>query len=140
MSRQATPPAQERPKRVPLAGRNRLNVKNKDPNFVYRYVNANLENDPDRLERMKEAGYELVPRAEAGSLGDNRVDNPSPIGSEASIAVGQGTRAVLMRQRKEWFDEDQAAKQAEVDAIEQTMRRESKSDYGTLEFLNPKAR
>jgi len=140
MSRQANSPAQERPKRVPLAGRNRLHVKNKDPNFVYRYVNANLENDPDRIERMKEAGYELVPREEAGELGDKRVDNSSPIGSTASIAVGQGTRAVLMRQRKEWFDEDQSAKQAEVDAVEQTMRRESKSDYGTLELINPKNR
>lgn len=125
---------QERPTRVPLSGRNRLAIKDKDPNYVYRYVNANLENDPDRVERMQEAGYELVPKAEAGSLGDNKVDNSSPIGSSASISVGQGTRAVLMRQRKDYYEEDQRAKQAELDALEKTMRGESKSDYGTLDL------
>lgn len=133
-----TSPAQERPTRVPLAGRNRLAVKNKEDGYVYRYVNANLENDPDRIERMMEAGYELVPREQAGALGDNKVDNSSPMGSAASISVGQGTRAVLMRQRKDWFDEDQREKMKEVDAIEQTMRRDSKSDYGTLEVTNPR--
>lgn len=134
MSRQADSKTPERPKRVPLATRNRLNVKDKDPNYVYRYVNANDQHDPDRVERMKEAGYELVPRNQGGALGDNRVDNSSPMGSTASINAGQGKIAVLMRQRKEWFDEDQASKQSEVDAVEQSMRRESKSDYGTLDL------
>lgn len=140
MSRQSQAPAQERPKRTPLAGRNRLAVKDKDPNFVYRYVNANLENDPDRIERMKEAGYELVPRSQAGSLGDNKVDNSSAIGSTASISVGQGIRAVLMRQRKEWYEEDQQAKQAEVDAVEKTIQGGSKSDYGAVELTFDKGR
>jgi hypothetical protein len=132
-----TSPAQVRPSRVPLSGRNRLAVKNKDEGYVYRYVNANLENDPDRIERMKEAGYELVSRDVAGKLGDNRVDNSTPIGSTASISVGQGTRAVLMRIRKDWYDEDQSVKQREIAALEQTMKSESKADYGKL---NPNAR
>ena len=137
MSRQANSTAPVRPTRVPLAGRNRLNVKDKEPGYVYRYVNANLADDPDRVERMKEAGYEIVPRAEAKVLGDNRVDNSTSIGSGASISVGGGTRAILMRQREDWYKEDQRAKQSEVDAIEQTMKRDSKSDYGKL---NPNAR
>ena len=132
-----TLPTQARPTRIPLAGRNRLAVKDKDEGYVYRYVNANLENDPDRIERMQEAGYEIVPRKQAGSLGDHRIDNATPIGSAGSISVGQGTRAVLMRVRKEWFEADQAEKQKEVDAVEQTMRKESKADYGKL---NPNAR
>jgi hypothetical protein len=87
---------------------------------------------------MKEAGYEIVPRAASGKLGDDRVDNASSMGSAAEISVGQGTKAILMRQRKEFYDQDQATKQAEIDAIERTMKRESKSDYGTLEVVNPR--
>jgi hypothetical protein len=132
-----TSPTQVRPSRVPLSGRNRLAVKNKEEGYVYRYVNANLENDPDRVERMQAAGYEIVPQAVAGKLGDSRVDNATPIGSSASIAVGQGTRAILMRIRQDWYKEDQNTKQHEIDAIEQTMRSESKADYGKL---NPHAR
>lgn len=140
MSRVPSSPAQERPsrpQRTPLAGRNRLAVKNKEDGYVYRIVNANLENDPDRVERMQEAGYELVPSEKVGRVGDKRVDDPSPLGTASSISVGQGTRAVVMRIRKDWYDEDQRAKQAELDEIEQTMKRESKSDYGTLD-LNPR--
>jgi hypothetical protein len=138
MSRQPDSKTQERPKRVPLSGRKVFGKENKDPNYVYRYVNANLEKDPERVARFKEAGYEIVPRGVAGDLGDNKVDSATPMGSVAELSVGQGTKAVLMRQRKEWYLEDQSAKQAEVDAIEQTMRRESKSDYGTLDVMNPK--
>lgn len=133
----ATDLAPVRPKRVPLAGRNRLKVKDQDPDKSYRYVNANDEHDPDRVERFLEAGYTLVPRRQSGTLGDNKVDNTSPMGSVAEVSVGQGMKAVLMAQPREWYDEDQRAKMAELDAIERTMKSESKSDYGTLNTNAP---
>jgi hypothetical protein len=132
MSRPSNSPAQERPKRTPIGRGNRLKVEKKEDGYTYRYVNTNLEKDPDRVARFMEAGYEIVPKASSGSLGDKRVDNPSPLGSSATLSVGQGTQAVLMRIRKDWYEEDQRAKQADIDAIEQTMSKDAKSDYGTI--------
>ena len=119
----------ERPKRVPLAGRSRLAIKNQDPNYHYRIVNANLESDPDRVTNLQEQGYEVVPRGGADT-GDKRVDNPSALGSAGQISVGQGTKAVVMRIRKDWFQEDQAAKQEEINKTEREA--DKRADYGKL--------
>lgn len=132
MSRPSNSQTQERPKRTPVGRGNRLKVENKEPGYTYRYVNTNLEKDPDRVARFLEAGYEIVPKASAGNLGDKRVDNPSSLGSSATLSVGQGTQAVLMRIREDWYKEDQRDKQAELDALEQTMSRDAKSDYGSI--------
>ena len=121
--------ASARPQRTPLAGRNRLSVKDRDPNYIYRIVN----DQDDRISRLLEQGYEIDPNA---SVGDKRVDNPSSLGSTSTVSVGQGMKAVVMRQRKEWFEEDQRTKQAQIDEVESTMKTDSKrgSDYGDLEY------
>lgn len=131
MSRTANSPAQARPTRTPLNSRQRLSVRNREAGYVYRIVNANLEDDPDRVARFMEAGYELVPKDKGGSVGDAKVDNPTSLGSASEISVGQGTKAVLMRIREDWYKEDQAAKQREIDEIERTMK-QGKADYGTF--------
>lgn len=120
MTRQATPQpvASARPRRTPLSTRNRLDVKNKEDGYVYRIVN-DVE---DNVNRRIEQGYELVPKEAAGMVGDKRVDNISAPGSSSYLSVGQGTKATVMRIRKEWYDEDQAAKQTSVDDTEQTMK------------------
>jgi hypothetical protein len=43
-----------------------------------------------------------------------------------------------MRQREDFYKEDQAAKQAEIDELEQTMKREAKekADYGSIDLKN----
>ena len=125
--------ASARPKRTPIGSRNRLSIRNREDGYVYRIVNANLENDLDRVDAFLEQGYELVPKDKIGTVGDKRVDNASSLGSSSLISVGQGTKAVVMRIRKELYDEDQAAKQAEIDAPEQTMRKGS-GDYGKVEI------
>ena len=124
--------ASARPTRVPLSARNRLSVKNKEDGYVYRIVN-DVE---DRVERLLEAGYEIVPADKAGQVGDKRVDSPTSLGSASSISVGKGTRAVVMRQRDNFYKEDQAAKQHEIDAVEQTMQGDAQkaSDYGDFSF------
>ena len=117
----------ERPKRVPVVGRSRLAIRNQDPNYHYRVVNANLESDPDRIENLKEMGYEVV---EKGDTGEKRVDTPSALGSAGLISVGQGTKAVVMRIRKEWYKEDQDAKQEEINKTEREA--DKRADYGKL--------
>lgn len=127
----------ERPRRAPLEGRSRLKIRNMDPNYHYRIVNCNLENDPDRVQDLLELGYEIVPREAVGDVGDKRVDNPSAQGSAGQISVGQGTKAVVMRIPKEWFQEDQKAKQEEIDRTEQRVAKEG-ADYGNVTITHTK--
>lgn len=122
----------ERPKRTPLSGRNRLYIKDRDPNYFYRIVNVNLESDPDRIQNLIDMGYEIVPREKIGTVGDSKVDNPSALGSAGQISVGRGTKAIVMRIPLEWYKEDQAAKQAENDVHESSAK--NSADYGSVTF------
>jgi len=128
----ATAEASARPRRTPLSRRNRLSVQNKEPGFVYRIVN----DTDDRVSQMQEQGYELCEKAQVGAIGDKRVDNTASIGSIAHFSVGQGMKAVVMRIRDEWYKEDQAVKQQEVDAIEAAMKQEAREagDYIPKQF------
>jgi hypothetical protein len=131
MEKQLTPKRQSgRPSRTSLGRRNRLDVRDRDPNYQYRIVNANLESDPDRVERLLEIGYEIVPAKKVGQVGDKRVDEPSAIGSASSVSVGKGTKGIVMRIPKEYYEEDQAAKQAEIDEVEQAQK--NRADYGSM--------
>jgi len=123
--------ASARPRRSPLASRNRLSVKNKEAGFVYRIVN----DVDDRVALLQEQGYEICTNESVGAVGDKRVDNPTPLGSSSHISVGQGVRAVVMRQKEEYYKEDQAIKQRQIDELEATMSKE-KSDYGSIEIKN----
>lgn len=130
MSRELTSKSPSgRVKRTPITVRNRLSVKDQDPAYHYRVVN----DVDDRILQFKENGYEVV---ENTKVGDKRVDNASSLGSASAISVGQGTKAVVMRIRKDWFEEDQAAKLAQVKAVEDTMKQDAKkaSDYGSLDI------
>lgn len=103
-----------RPRRTPIGRRNKLSVENKDPNYVYRIVN-----DIDgRVQDMIDRDYEIVLDAK---VGDKRVDSVSSLGSATQIAVGKGVKAIVMRKRKDWHDEDQALKQKEIDDLEASM-------------------
>lgn len=136
MTRQTTPmAASARPHRTPLSQRNRLSIRNREPGYQYRIVNTNLEKDPDRVQGFLDMGYEIVPAEAAGATGDKRVDNPSPLGSSSQLSVGQGTKAVVMRIRDDWYKEDQAEKQANIDRSEQSMQAEARRTglYGKLQ-------
>lgn len=106
-------------KRTPIGVRNRLSVKDQDPNYHYRVVNAyDADGNPtNKVEARLEQGYEFV----TTKVGDTRVDNPSSLGSATEISVGGRARAVIMRIPKEYYDEDQAAKQAQIDELEASM-------------------
>lgn len=118
-----------RPKRTPISGRNILTVKGKEPGYEYRIVN----DAGDRIEMFKDAGWELVDSKDV-TVGDRRVDRTTSEGSKAQVSVGQGTKAFVMRIPKEYYDEDQAAKNKQIDALEESMKKQalSGSDYGDI--------
>ncbi len=119
-----------RTRRTPINGqRSVLGVKGKDPAYSYRIVN----DVGDRINEFLERGYEVV-TDNSVTVGDKRVAIPSQAGSAVEVSVGQGTKAFLMRIKKEWHDEDQAAKNAKVDAIENQMKAETRKDgnYGYI--------
>lgn len=122
----------QRVNRVPVSGqRDILTVKHeKDPNFVERIVN----DKPGRIDKFLAAGYEIV--TTPTEIGDPRVGTPTPEGSPVKISVGRGQQAYLMRQPKEFYEEDQKAKESEIKAREESMK-DAKSDgrYGKVEIF-----
>lgn len=128
-NKEATKAASGRTKRVPVAGKQPLAVRGKEAGFHYRIVN----DTDDRILTFKDAGYEVV-TSEDTTVGDKRVDRPSEPGSVKHISVGGGTRAVLMRIPDDWYEEDQAAKQIRIQALEDATKRDALSGhYGKLD-------
>lgn len=107
--------AKVRPKRTPISKRNILSVEGKDPNYHYRIVN----DTGDRIQAFKDAGYETVLASDV-RIGDKRINSATPEGSVAQVSVGGGQKALLMRIPKEWYEEDQATKQTEINRLEQS--------------------
>lgn len=122
----------ERKERTPVGGaRDVLTVNGKDPNYVYRWV----LDAPGRVTRFEQGGYEVV--TDALEIGQRTVDRESKVGSAVTKASGSGGTLVLMRILKEWYDEDQQAKQDRIDDLEATMRQEATqrdSDYGKFDI------
>ena len=120
--------ATKRAERKPLFKRGPQSVNgDKDPNFEYRFVN----DKGSRLSNMLEGGYELV-QDEALIVGDSRVNGPSDLGSAKRVISDDGTVSYLMRIKKEWYNEDQAHKEAQNAELEKAMQTEATSaaDYG----------
>jgi hypothetical protein len=99
-----------------------LSVLNQDPNYVYRLAADNPAR-PGRVEHLQELGYEVVQDKDV-ELGEPTVDRRTKqkLGSAVTRPGGSGITLVLMRQRREWWEEDQAFKQAKVDALEEAMQ------------------
>lgn len=120
----------ERVRRSPINGtRNRLNVRGKEPGYVYRIVN----DIDDRIQTFQEMGYEIVSDSTT-TVGDKRVATATQEGSPIKVSVGQGIQAYVMRQRNDWYEEDQRKKQALVDELEQTTKRDADKEgfYGKV--------
>lgn len=119
-----------RVRRSPLVNKGKLSVGRKDPDFEYRFVNDEGDNVADKMDR----GWEAVLKSET-VVGDKRVDSATAEGSLATVTVGQGRKAVLMKIRKDWYAEDQMIKQAEVDKSEQATKAEAlDGNYGKIEI------
>lgn len=119
-----------RVQRVPVGTRNILTVKGKDPNYVYRFVN----DVDDRVQQFLDAGYVFEDDG-AVDVGDKRVNSTSSLGTNKSVSVGQGTKAFVMKQKREWFEEDQARKLSHVAEIERSTKEKAlDGTYGDLKL------
>lgn len=108
----------ERVRRTSINGiRNKLTVHGKDPAYEYRHV---LDVD-GRVLDLKERGYEIVEN-KGIEVGDKRVASASGDGSVVSTPSGDGRKLILMRIKKEYYEEDKKAKEAEVDRSEEQLR------------------
>ena len=108
----------ERVRRTSINGiRNKLTVHGKDPDYEYRHV---LDVD-GRVLDLQERGYEIVEN-KGIEVGDKRVAAASSTGSVVSTPSGDGRKLILMRIKKEYFEEDKRTKEAEVDRTEEQLR------------------
>lgn len=119
-----------RPQRVPVGTRNVLKVQGKDPAYEYRFIN----DSGDRVAEFLDAGY-VIESADAVRVGDKRTGKATPEGSLAQYSVGQGQKALLVKIKKEWYDEDQAKKQQRVAEQERATKDKAlDGTYGKLEL------
>jgi hypothetical protein len=119
-----------RKQRTPIGQRNVLTVSGKDPEYVYRIVN----DVGDNVQRFLDAGYEPE-KADAVKVGDKRVNNASAEGTVSQMSVGQGIKGLVMKIRREWYEEDQARKQGHVDNTERAIKDKAlDGTYGNLEL------
>jgi len=103
--------------RVPLnALQAKLQVRNTERGFNYRWFN----DDHGRIAAAQAAGYEFVEdedakaeRAGTNAESDTRISFPA-----GTRRDGKPMNAYLMKIREEFYNEDQAAKQASVDEID----------------------
>ncbi len=114
-----------RPQRTSVGTRQRLVAKNTDPDFKYRFVT-----DKDgRVEDLLERGYVIADGKEEISV--SRLSVAATEGSAKTVHVGNGDKGILMKIRKDWYEEDQEAKQRLINEREQTMLNDrSDGKYG----------
>jgi hypothetical protein len=113
---------ERRTRRTPLGPRQPLRVRNKSPEYEYRIAN----DTGDRIQELLDQDWEIC-SADEIQVGDRRVDKPSAPGSVAEVSVGQGKKAIVMRKRKDWYEEDQAVKQEMVKKTEDATKQEAQS-------------
>lgn len=121
---------QRRAKRTKLGVRDVLTVLGKNPEYEYRIVN----DSGDRVLRLEDQDWEICDASEL-QIGDRRLGAPKPTGSKAETSVGGGIKGYVMKKRKDWHDEDQAAKQEYVNQTEAATKQEAQSgNYGNVNF------
>lgn len=122
----------QRPQRTPINGtRSVLKIKGQEEGYHYRVVN----DEGDRVSQLEAAGYEIVKDPNV-QVGDRRVAKATQEGSPVRVSVGGGIQGYVMRIRKDWYDEDQAAKLKSVNELEAQMKKDAKAgaDYGEVKF------
>jgi len=123
-------PKTQRVRRTTVTDRSPLRVTNKDPNREYRIVN----DAGDRVSMFIDRGWrvEVDPNI---NVGEARAGKASKEGTPHQVSVGGGQKAYLMSIEKEFFEEDKAAKQEQVDEIERTIKEKAlDGTYGKLEI------
>lgn len=114
-------------KRVPLGTPNmKLTVRDYGgqlEGFVPRWIN----DKGGRVHQALNGGYEPVFKDDRVIAGESGNDRNSDMGSWVSQIVGtkedgSPLRAYLMKIKREWYEDDQKAKQKQVDAVDEAIR------------------
>lgn len=137
--------ASTKPTRTPLGvPRQKLSLEKKDPNYYYRWINE----VGDRINLALEAGYEFVTRSDAAPGDRDVAPQNTDLGNRTSKVVGtaEGGRpltAYLMRLKKSFYNEDQAAKQAQIDEMERGLKvgkplKDALGDHGYVKSMSMK--
>ena len=101
----------ERLRNLAIAGR-------KDPNYMYRWIN----DEPGRVHRLTELDdWDVVTTSDLGEA--HAKDRTVGTGVERIVDKRTGTRAILVRKRKDYYRADKAKEQADVDANEAGIKR-----------------
>jgi hypothetical protein len=120
----------DRPERIPVSGhRNIMTVHDQDPAFVYRWVN-DVE---DRIEIFKLGGWKLV--EDKHQVGDRSVNSGTQLDKVVTKNVGAGRTSYLMKIEREFYEEDQAAKERAIAEKERSMlasERNAEGRYGSV--------
>lgn len=131
-----TPEARPR-NRVPLTGRRtrmELNPDELDPDFKYKFVN----DQTGLLDKYLSAGFVHVKQSEGITVGQRSVDTAAAPDSNVSLDVGGGVIAYLLKQPKEFADEDRAIRDKLLNEQDEALYRELNSEkegsYGSVEF------
>ena len=130
-----------RPVRVPVGlPRDKLTVFGKDPNYVYRWV-KDAGDCGQRIMQFRRGGYEFV-QADDIQVGQDFVHKHSD-STQSIVRFPSGRNEpniymYLMRIRKEFYDEDQAAKMRAIDEVESDMFRERDEDRDDGQYGKPK--
>lgn len=123
--------AKRTPQRGSINGtRNRLNVKNQDPAYVYRVVN----DIDDRVQNLMDVGYEIDTLTK---VGDKRAGAPSAApGTPVTVSLGQGDKGVVMRIKKDLFEERKLQKEELIREREAALQNPSQNgaDYGKVKL------
>ena len=124
------PRKENRPKRVPISGnRNILTVSGIPKGYMGRWVN-DVDNS---IDKFKAAGYEFVTDKNV-VVGDRTINSGNDVGSIVTKNVGGGVVAYLMAQRKEYYEEDQAAKANSIAETEAAITRKKEGQYGSIKL------
>lgn len=125
-------PESQRPQRVPMfEQRSKLNIyvpDGSDKEYVYRIFNE-TDQFGHRIPRAQLGGWEIAPNSVyVGHPREGGKDENVSLGSGGRVQVGidqsgQPRYGVVMRLRKEYYDEDQQRKAAAVDQTESSIRR-----------------
>lgn len=128
--------AKNRPTRKRLQKNTILNFQGLDKkNYEYRLVN----DEDGRIDAFQAASWTPVLESELG-FEDDRIQDSTKIGSVVRRVVNKGIsavskQAVLMKIKKEFFEEDQKAKTAEIDKNMEGLHPDANTDKNVYGYL-----
>ena len=118
-----------RPNRVPTGDTHDvMGVHGTSDQYEYRWVNE------DKIDARKMNGYEIVEDDDIQIA----TTSSTKSGSAKTLVTNRkdGSTSTLMRQDKQWYDEDQKSKADKIDRSEETMFRqlkEAEGRYGSID-------